>query len=236
MSTTTLVLLPGLDGTGIFFGPLLRHLPQWIEPRVVTYPEHGPNAYADLLPLVHRAMDSCEESVILGWSFGGPLALMAAATRRSRVRGLVFYSSFVSSPRPTLRPLGPALQPPLIATLRALRRARFLVPGYASHELRAAKARTWQQVNATALAARARAALAVDVRGLLASNTTRTLYIAASRDEVIPRRCAQEVLEIAPHADFAEVEGPHMALFTDPVSSAARIAAFLSGPGEAGSP
>jgi hypothetical protein len=42
---TTLVLLPGLDGTEIFFGPLLSQLPSWIDPVVITYPPTGPNMY-----------------------------------------------------------------------------------------------------------------------------------------------------------------------------------------------
>jgi hypothetical protein len=33
--TTTLVLLPGLDGTEIFFRPLLAALPTWVKPLVV---------------------------------------------------------------------------------------------------------------------------------------------------------------------------------------------------------
>jgi hypothetical protein len=35
------------------------------------------------------------------------------------------------------------------------------------------------------------------------------------------------VLAHAPHTEVAEIEGPHLALFTNPVQSAARIAGFL---------
>ena len=38
MKTMTLVLLPGLDGTEVFFKPLLASLPHWIHPRVVCLP------------------------------------------------------------------------------------------------------------------------------------------------------------------------------------------------------
>jgi dipeptidyl aminopeptidase/acylaminoacyl peptidase len=54
MNPTTLVLSPGLDGTEIFLGPLL---------------------------LVHAEVASLDRFAILGWSFGGPLALMDAAQR-----------------------------------------------------------------------------------------------------------------------------------------------------------
>jgi hypothetical protein len=47
-----LVLLPGLDGTEIFFGLLLSQRPSWIDSVVITYPPSGPNAYDDLVPIV----------------------------------------------------------------------------------------------------------------------------------------------------------------------------------------
>ena len=104
MPRTTLVLLPGLDGAEIFFGPLLAQLPPWIDPVVITYPATGPNAYDDLAPIVLEAIDKLEEFAILGWSFGGPLALMVAARRPSQVSGVVLCGSFVTPPHPALVP------------------------------------------------------------------------------------------------------------------------------------
>jgi hypothetical protein len=51
---TTLVLLPGLDGTEVFFKPLVAALPTWIKPVVVTYATAGANDYSNLLPVVRR--------------------------------------------------------------------------------------------------------------------------------------------------------------------------------------
>ena len=66
MTRTKRVLLPGLDGTEIFFSPLLIQLPSWIDPVVVTYPATGPNAYDDLVPIVDWAVESLTDFVILG--------------------------------------------------------------------------------------------------------------------------------------------------------------------------
>src|SRR5215470_15098884 len=84
--TATLILLPGLDGTEVFFRPLLAALPSWIRPVVVTYPTSGANGYADLLPLVESAVADIEAFYVLGWSFSGPLALMLAAKEPQRTR------------------------------------------------------------------------------------------------------------------------------------------------------
>lgn len=227
MTNTTLVLLPGLDGTEILFGPLVSRLPSWINPVVVRYPASGPNAYDDLVPIVNQAVDSLTDFVILGWSFGGPLALMIAVQRPSQVAGVILCASFVTPPRPGLIPFRFALTAPVIATVRALRRTRLLVPGWASAEMRRAKAATWRRVNARTLAARARTALGVDARQLLADCRTRIMYLASTKDEIISRTNLDEVLAIAPQTEVAEIEGPHLALFTNPEQSAARIADFL---------
>ena len=80
MTSTTLVLLPGLDGTEVFFRPLLAVLPTWIKPMVVTYPTSGANNYSHLLSVAQAAIEDSNSRTfyVLGWSFSGPLALMVA--------------------------------------------------------------------------------------------------------------------------------------------------------------
>ena len=224
---TTLVLLFGLDGTEIFFGPLLSQLPSWIDPVVITYPPTGPNTYDDLAPIVLEAVDKLREFAVLGWSFGGPLALMVAAQMPSRVSAVVLFGSFVTPPHPALVPFRFTAIAPVIAAVRALRRTRLLVPGWASAEMRTAKAMTWRRVNSRALATRARAALGVDARQLVAECRARLMYLVSTHDEIIARTNLQEVLLHAPRTEVAEIEGRHLALFTNPEQSAARIAGFL---------
>jgi len=74
----TLLLLPGLDGTEVLFGPLVRSAPQGIEVSAVTYPRGPANRYEDLLPRVRKSLPQDRPFYLLGWSFSGPLALMAA--------------------------------------------------------------------------------------------------------------------------------------------------------------
>jgi len=224
---TKLVLLPGLDGTEIFFGPLLDALPSWIDPLVVTYPATGPNAYDDLIPIVIRAVNALERFAILGWSFGGPLALMLAAQRPSRVSGIILCNSFVTPPNPGLVRYRALFTTPVIAAIRAIRRTRYVIPGFAPSALRRAKLMTWRQVNARTLGIRARAVLDLDARELLTGCSAPILYISSTRDEVIPRASMDQVLTIAPGTKVVEIVGAHLAMFTNPNVSAARIAEFL---------
>ena len=227
---TKLVLLPGLDGTGIFFGPLLQHLPTWIEPVVISYPASGSNDYPALLELVVREVEHLESFVLLGWSFGGPLALLLSARCPERVSALILCGSFVTPPLPWLVPFRHLLGAPLIACVRALRRTRLLIPGYASSDFRRAKAQTWSQVKAGVLAARARAALGIDARPQLQACNARLMYLLSAQDEVISRTSLAEVQQIAPHVQVMEIAGPHMALFTNPVPAVACITTFLLQP------
>ena len=91
MRETAIVLLPGLDGTGTLFRPLLAHLPSPLRPIVVAYPGNEKLGYDALRQRVMAALPTEEPFVILGESFSGPLALMAAAIclRRLLPGGLV---------------------------------------------------------------------------------------------------------------------------------------------------
>ena len=82
-----LLLLPGMDGTGRLFGPLLRALPPALSPVVVAYPVDQPYGYAELLPLVEAAAPAGAEFVVLGESFSGPLALLLASLTLGRSPG-----------------------------------------------------------------------------------------------------------------------------------------------------
>jgi pimeloyl-[acyl-carrier protein] methyl ester esterase len=226
-TTTKLLLLPGLDGTEIFFAPLLRHLPPWIDPHIVQYPGSGANDYGRLLDLVREQMAGWDRFAVLGWSFGGPLALMVASQFPAQVSSVTLCGTFVTPPQPRLVPLKFLVTTPVVATVRALRRTRLLLPGRATPELRRAKAVSWRRVNACVLAARSRAVLGVDARPQLRECRARLMYLVSSRDEVVGRASLAEVLAIAPQTQVAEIEGRHLALFTNPAQSAAHIVRFL---------
>lgn len=224
---STLLMLPGLDGTEAFFSPLLAALPPWIEPVVVTYPTSGPNDYADLLPLVHHALVGRGPVHLLGWSFGGPLALMAAAATPSAIRGLILCASFVRPPVRALAPLRFAVRPPVVAAIRALRRSPALVRGYQTEGLRRAKANVWRAVDSRVLSTRARAALGVDVRRHLSALAAPVLYIASSNDRVIPHWNIDDVRAAARACEVVTIEGSHLAMVTNPEPAADHIARFI---------
>ena len=75
-----LVLLPGLDGTGLLFDPLLRILPSHFSSIVISYPPDEPLGYAELVPYVKSRIPANEDFVIVAESFSGPLAVEIASS------------------------------------------------------------------------------------------------------------------------------------------------------------
>src|SRR5262245_24844792 len=224
---TTLVLLPGLDGTEILLQPLVAALPKSVQPLVVPYPPSGDNTYAGLLALVRRALAGVAECHVLGWSFAGPLALMLAAAEPARVRSVILSASFVQPPTPLLGMLGFALAAPPVRLWRAARRAPLWLLRPRSDPLRRAKARTWQRVAARDVAARLRAIAGVDVRALLQACEQPLLYLASTNDGIVPRHNADEILRLRPSARLVAIDGPHLALFTNPRAAATAIVEFI---------
>lgn len=57
----------------------------------------------------------------------------------------------------------------------------------------------------------------------------RVLVMRGDDDVIVPREWAEFVAALAPHGSFADVAGPHVVMFTDPVSVARKISAHAIG-------
>src|SRR2546429_59271 len=88
MAMPSLVLLPGLDGTGDFFQPLLEALEGDIDTHVVRYPAAGAYDYATCQQLVRAELPEDEPYVLLGESFSGPVAIVPAKPSRNRLEAV----------------------------------------------------------------------------------------------------------------------------------------------------
>jgi pimeloyl-ACP methyl ester carboxylesterase len=109
MSRTTLVLLPGLDGTGDLFAPVVNALGPSVPTQIVRYPLSDASDYATCEAIARASLPTDRSYVLLGESFSGPIAVSIAATAPPRLGGLILCSTFVCNPQPYLRPLRPLL-------------------------------------------------------------------------------------------------------------------------------
>jgi pimeloyl-ACP methyl ester carboxylesterase len=179
-----------------------------------------------LLALVCESLTDVPACHVLASSFGGPLGIMLAAAEPEKVRGLILCATFVRPPRPLFAPFRWVLCAPLLWSLRTLRRLPVWMRSR-DDELRRAKRETWQRVSARGLAARARAALKVDVRAVLAGCRQPLLNVDFDRDAVVPRHNAEEILAQRRDADRVTLAGGHLAMFHDPAALAAEVLRFV---------
>lgn len=229
MTAPTLVLLPGLDGTGVLLRPLLEQLPADVQTVVVSYPPDRPLAYAELLPIVLAALPGSSPFVILGESFSGPLALMAAATRPAGLRGVILCASFIERPIRWAPPwLAPFVRPLLFRLYPVVKAIKATIGGYSTPALRALTAEALAELRPEVLACRVRSVLRVDVTRELAASPVPILYLRGERDIVVGRHNLEAIRAVVPPVEVARISSPHMILQIAPAEAAASIAKFLA--------
>jgi class 3 adenylate cyclase len=150
-----------------------------------------------------------ERAHVIGWSEGGPLAVLLAVTHPQRVQSLVLHGT-----QATFRPRDDYPFGDEETEAEDLERhwgstefARSFVPDGDSATI--ARLAAYQQAGASpsAAVALARANSEIDVRGLLGSTRAPTLVLNREHDPVAPGPAGRYLAERIPGARFVELEG-----------------------------
>lgn len=225
------MLLPGLDGTGELFRPLLAELPDWIHPVVVSYPRDRQLGYAELLPIAAAALPTAGPFAILGESFAGPLAVMLAAGKPAGLTGVILCASFVKKPFRTLPAwLGLLCVGPIFRLWPAVLRLRSLPMRKELGDLLPLALAAIRSVRPEVVAARVRALLRVDTEPQLSDLAVPLLYLQALRDPLIRGHNAAGIGSIRPDARLVRIDTRHFLLQLEPKRAAAAIVAFIETP------
>jgi pimeloyl-ACP methyl ester carboxylesterase len=215
-----LILLPGLDGAGLAFGPLVELLASSLEPMVVTYPRDRVMGYQELLPMVMGMLPS-EPFVLLGESFSSPLAITIAASRPRGLRGLILSSAFARNPL--------WLAPNWLLVFQVYNPyIRFKAWWRGSGPHSAARLAAVSGLKSEVVANRARSALRVNVMHQLKTCPVPVLYIRGERDRLVHRRNLQEMAECLPSMRVVRLDGGHCVLRSHAALAAAAIVDFIA--------
>ena len=222
LAVTTVVVLPGLDGTGDLLDAFCATAPDGVECVVVRYPVDQVLDYEALERLVVGLLPTDRPFLLVGESFSGPIAVRLA----ERAVAVVLCSSFVTPPLP--RFLGYFAR----AMLFRLRvpdavLAWLMLAPYATPALVAAFATTIARVEARVLALRVRELLRVDARTALARETRPVLYLRGERDRLVPERVVRRIVETSPSVRVVRIAAPHAVLQTAPKAAWEAIVAWL---------
>lgn len=223
----TLVLLPGLDGTGRLFAPFVAALADEFAVRLVRYPTDGALGYAELESIARASLPSKGPFVIVAESFSGPIGVSLAAASPPGLLGLVLCVTFVKSPYPALSALAPFTDSLPVSRLPLPVLSWWLLGSDATPPRRAAVAEVAAIVSPTAFLARLKAVLTVDVSRELGEIRVPLLDLRASNDRLVPASAGRLVAELCPNGKLVVLKGPHCLLLAAPEESAKAIASFL---------
>jgi pimeloyl-ACP methyl ester carboxylesterase len=222
----SLVLLPGLDGTGVTFAPLLEALPTFIRPVVITYPQDRAMGYEELLPLVMGMLPN-SPFILLGESFASPLAIMIAAEVPPGLRGLILCSAFARNPLWLAPNWVASLAHPLFFRLYSPY-VRFKWWRRGGGPLANVRLSALCQRTPQVIAKRVQSVLRVNVMRQLSACHVPVLYVRGDRDRLIHRRNLSEMSECLPSMRRAELDGGHCVLRSRPALAAAAIVEFIN--------
>lgn len=222
-----LVLLPGLEGTGRLFRPLLAHLDSAFEPLVVSYSSTA-KTYAEIVPAVRRELPRDRPFILLGESFSGPAAILLASERPAGLRALVLSTSFARRPLAGGSALRLLLGPKIFHLIPRALILRALLGRHAHTHVAVDVRQAVFSVPLSTLVARIDEALRIDVSSKLQRLDLPILYLEARNDRIVPPAAAQHVARCAPQTTIVTIAGPHLLLQTAPAEAASAIGAFAA--------
>jgi pimeloyl-[acyl-carrier protein] methyl ester esterase len=220
----TLVLLPGMDGTGELFADFVDALGDAALPLVVAYPPDLALDYAGITEFARARLPRDRPYVLLGESFSGPVAIALAAGRPPGLLGLILCCTFARNPTPVFSMFKHMLGALPVSAASARLAAPFLVGTGSSCALRAALC----QVSAAVMRGRMRAVLEVDFSAQMRAVNVPVLYLQAAQDRLVLGGSARHLAALAPHMQLRRLAGPHMLLQANAIDSALVVKQFIA--------
>ena len=224
-----LILLPGLDGTGKLFEPFVEALNGRIKTRVVSYPSDQPLGYEELLSYVTSCFPKEKQFILLGESFSGPLAVMAAAQRPENLVGIVLSASFAKNPLPVIIQ---KLQWVTSTPLMYLRPRRTIVNFLTGRRCDPGR-RKWilenlPEIDTEVLRKRIKEVFKVNVREQLKNADVPVLYVGGVTDWLIGKRALDTIWLCRPDVQIKILDTGHMVLQCQAEEAAEAILKFCS--------
>ena len=207
-----LVLVPGIDGTGLLF---YRQVPLLERRYTVTTTRlrDEVGAMDQLVADLHRSVEAASDGpvTLLGESFGGALALSYALAHPERVGRLVILNSFAHFDSPARLWLGYHLLRAtpwgMMRLVRQLNGRRMHSPGTGRDEIQ----HYYKLMRATTrqgYLSRLQILRHYDIRAQLPSVQAPVLFLAADRDVLVPSvDQARMMSALAPHATVRVLKG-----------------------------
>ena len=206
-----LLLLPGMDGTGLLFERLRDSLGKEWDVDVVKYPFDGPQDYETLKRHAQGCLPQNEDYVLLGESFSGPIAYSIGIDAPNRLKAIIFVATFLDPPRPQLL----RLINPLFRVMGRLRPPntlirRLMLGADASPALIERFFLMIRPPPRSTLTGRLDSV--TTLQPPTAALKVPMVYIQALQDKFVPKQCVERFRALNPGMREYKISGPHFLL------------------------
>lgn len=218
-----IIFLPGMDGTGLLFRPLLPLIPGPSE--IITFPSAPPQTYQSIYTHIKARLPT-EDFYLVAESFSGPIAARLASDNVAHLKGIIFVATFLSCPCKILVRLARRL--PFIILLNMpfstyIIRKFFIGPDFPITLFHQAMAKVSNRDLKHRLAT---------LESLVDNPNTiypplKALYLRAENDVFISRKHTDEYIRAFPNIAITDIPGPHFLLQSRPNECATLINTFV---------
>lgn len=207
------VLLPGLDGTGLLLKRFAELLSA-VDVTIARYPEREYLSYGELADLVRGIVPLDSPYIVIAESFSGPVAALLSADPEGDLRTVVFVGSFVVRPFGNIGSWCSRLIPGALLGHRLPRWfiRWFLTGDEGILELQNAVG----EVRNDVLKARIRDAMSIDVEAAFGRSRVRAVCLVPKGDRILSRMTVLAFLRARPDTQVITVAGPHCLLHCAP--------------------
>ena len=227
-----LVLMPGLDGTGLSFEPLLPLIPADTKVTVIRYPTDKLLSFGETVECAAAQIAAADPPVVIAESFSGPVAVRMIGSGRIKAKYLVLCATFTRSPHPLVWRIARFLRLHLI--LRPDMPKLFFQFILGDDQFISALKPLWKRVHADVPAAVLGHRLDIinrtDVTEWLEKISIPCLYLQATDDRIVPASCLTDFQRGIPHLAVKRLKTPHFILQARPQACLDAIEEFISLP------
>jgi pimeloyl-[acyl-carrier protein] methyl ester esterase len=222
---SSLLLLPGFDGTGELFAPLLPALDQH-DVTIARY--HDEKSFDDYVDTASALLHE-DDNVLIAESFSGPIALALMARFPNRIRCAALCVTFVVAPHRALTRLARLMPASLFDAHPGQRMIlrHFCLDQKCSPALEDKALSAICSVKGSTIKQRFNVLADIDMRRVASTIATPILILRATRDRVMNRVRYQQLIDALPHATVQDVDGPHLLLQTRAQLCADAILQFI---------
>src|SRR5258706_1037379 len=206
-----LLLLPGLDGTGVLSAHLLASLPADLRASPVSYPASLNNFDGYVQYARDAIRDADENTVLAAESFSGPIAIEILRKPPANLRAVVLVVTFAQTPSPMLLAFAKRLPAILMRAFSGLVLDCLCLTGGARKKTAWRIREVVQLVPPALIKPRLNILLSLpaDLQAVLGRRELPMLFIRPGHDRLVSKKYFEQIERILPAASVVTVAGPH---------------------------